>query len=309
MNILVDICHSLYNKTFSCKPTIVAKMLRFSIFLGFNIIAPLYFIIARRKILERFSGADKNDFIVSFTSFPARIASVHYVVMCLMSQTVLPKKIILWLSKEQFISESCLPRALRNLVCEYFEIRFVEGDNRSYKKFCYLKDFSRSQDFVIVDDDIFYPSKFLSQLYSAHCSYPKDVISNRAYKIDLDRKYKHWSLCTGSAVIRSDALLPTGVGGVYYPGSSLAEVAFRSDVFTTICPNADDIWLAACARFNNTGCVYSGNNEYYLPILIRNNYRLHDNNVGNDENDSRLRDVIRYFQERYSKVIFRTYIE
>ena len=43
-----------------------------------------------------------SEIIVSLTSYPARITTVHMTIMTLLNQKVKPDKVILWLAKEQF---------------------------------------------------------------------------------------------------------------------------------------------------------------------------------------------------------------
>ena len=84
------------------------------------------------------NGKPEPGVVISFTSFPARIADVWQVVKSLKNQTVLPEKIILWLSKEQFPTKSTIPDSLCQEEDKLFEIRMVDEDIRSHKKFYYV---------------------------------------------------------------------------------------------------------------------------------------------------------------------------
>src|SRR5690554_5862757 len=46
----------------------------------------------------------KKNLIISLTSFPARISNVNLVIESMLRQTILPERIILWLSRKQFKS-------------------------------------------------------------------------------------------------------------------------------------------------------------------------------------------------------------
>ena len=94
-----------------------------------NTFIPKYFKNSSLSLSEK-----QSDVIVSLTSFPARISNVHLVIQCLLRQTVLPRKVILWLSEEQFRGV-VLPSTLTSLTNEIFNIRFVDGDIRSHKKY------------------------------------------------------------------------------------------------------------------------------------------------------------------------------
>ena len=107
----------------------------------------------------------KTGIIVSLTSFPARINDVWQVIECLLRQSYQPKHIFLYLSKEQFLSVNDIPIILRNLQSNIFQIKLVDGDIRSHKKYYYVsKEFPNSL-VLLVDDDIYYPTDMIETLY------------------------------------------------------------------------------------------------------------------------------------------------
>ena len=102
-------------------------------------------------------GIDRNGkLIVSLTSFPARIELVWMTIASLMNQTMKPKKIILWLSEEQFQTEESIPQTLLALRKRGLEIRFCE-DIKPHKKYFHTMQEYPDDIVVTVDDDIFYP--------------------------------------------------------------------------------------------------------------------------------------------------------
>ena len=58
------------------------------------------------KEISKFSGIGvtnkDNGVIVSLTSFPQRMYELHYTLYSLLTQTVKPAKVVLWLSYEEF---------------------------------------------------------------------------------------------------------------------------------------------------------------------------------------------------------------
>ena len=67
--------------------------------------------------------------IVSMTSYPARINTVHLAIRSLLAQKVLPDKIVLWLCKSDFPNrETDLPQTLRDVLWHDVEIRWVNED-------------------------------------------------------------------------------------------------------------------------------------------------------------------------------------
>ena len=106
----------------------------------------------------------EDSVIVSFTSFPARINEVWQVVSCMLRQTLQPREIILWLSKDQFPTTESIPDSLRKLEGDRFTIRMVDGDIRSHKKYFYVAK-EHPDDYVfLIDDDIYYPPTILMNI-------------------------------------------------------------------------------------------------------------------------------------------------
>ena len=73
-----------------------------------------------------------ETYIVSFTSFPARIEDIWITIETLLRQSFKPDKIILWLAEEQFPDKK-LPESLIKLTERGLSIEYCE-DLRSHKK-------------------------------------------------------------------------------------------------------------------------------------------------------------------------------
>lgn len=278
-----------------------------------NLILPVYFHFTKEKF--RLSE-DKNNvddgLIVSFTSFPARIKKVHLVVESILRQSVLPDRIILWLSKEQFPSEESLPKKLLEQKGRGLEIVICEGDLRSYKKFYYtVRDYPKS-DFIIIDDDIFYPSDTIETLINCNNEYPDNVCFNRGRKLNVHdkniTKYKSWYSLEKGTEPRYD-IMATGVGGVYYPANILNQHVLNEKVFMKTCKFADDIWLYVMTLMNDNKLVKSNNNKTFLPVINKNNITLTSVNVGEDLNDVQINNVRDYFIKEYNIDPFRKVFE
>ena len=82
--------------------------------------------------------------VVGLTSYPARIATVHRAVRSLFGQTRLPDKIVLYLAAQDFPGrEKDLPEPLTSMLWHDFEIRWVEKDLKSHKKYYWaLEEFA-----------------------------------------------------------------------------------------------------------------------------------------------------------------------
>ena len=252
---------------------------------GANLTLPKY--LAQVNVLR---VEKENGVIISFTSFPARINNVWLVVKSLKNQSVLPEKIILWLSKEQFPKKETIPDSLWREEDSLFEIRMVENDIRSHKKYYYVMQEFPDKTFVTCDDDIYYHPDMLKHLVEASKQFPGCVIANKTRKISFDSEgnmmpYNKWE--TNQTPLSSENLIQIGVGGVLYPPKTLHELTLRKDLFFSLTPMADDIWLNCMARMQGTPVVQSAMKMLPLPI-DSDSPALSSANKGQNRNDLQL---------------------
>lgn len=253
----------------------------------------------------------EKDLIVSFTSFPARIDNVWQVVECLKRQTVLPEKIILWLTSSQFPNGTGIPEKLKKEESNLFEIRFVNTNVRSHTKYFFA--FSEYPDKTIItcDDDIYYDVRMIERLLNTSYRFPKCIISNYAIQIkhnDLSsiKPYLQW----GNDIKEHESLnlLQLGVSGVLYPPHCLHDLLFDNEVFMRISPLADDIWLNAMARLNHTPVVKASGKVLVFPIENDSPTLSSVNNGTENMNDVQIRQIREYLCENgYDDVYASTY--
>ena len=262
-----------------------------------------------RKIAYRFlpkylseprinTGNKAEDLIVSFTSFPARINNVWQVVECMLRQTLLPSKIILWLSKDQFPNREAIPVSLLSREGEIFEIRMVDGDIRSHKKYLYVcREYSDST-VMLIDDDILYPSNLVEQMY---CTFKREkgkVICNWGniimYNADgTPLPYKEWKI-EYDYTENADFFFGSG-GGLMFQPSRLYKDLTNIELALKIVPLADDIWLNAMVRLAGVGIVKL-KSGLVLPVQSgENNTNLADSNLNQGGNDKQLMALNNYY--------------
>ena len=119
--------------------------------------------------------------VVSMTSFPVAIPYAVQAVRSLLDGSVLPDKVVLYLTFAQF-GEKGLPQELLALADSHpvFEIRDYDRDIRSYRKLIpALRDFPDAV-IVTVDDDVHYHKHMLHDLLRLHEQVPKAVLAHRA---------------------------------------------------------------------------------------------------------------------------------
>ena len=239
---------------------------------------------------------EECDVIVSFTSFPVRINNVWQVVECMLRQSYCPKKIILWLSKDQFPTDMSIPRNLRELEGNLFEIRLVEGDIRSHKKYLYaLKEFPNDYIFLI-DDDIYYPTDLIEKTWKAHLENPTEIICNHGVRMTLGEKgeflpYRKWPNLYETTT--KDVFFGSG-GGTLIRSSMLYKDITNIEIALKLAPIADDIWLNAMVNLAGTKKILLKNGQI-LPICTEKDVKLANQNLMGNRNDIQIQAVMNYY--------------
>lgn len=272
-----------------------------------NFLIPIFYQFNREKYNLDSHDSAPVKYIVSLTSFPNRIGRVWIVIESILRQSHKPDKIILWLSKEQFKTFGKLPRTILNQQKRGLEIRFVEGDLKSHKKYFYaLKEFPN--DFLItVDDDIIYPTTLVSQLVKIAKIYPKSIICHRAHTVKFENgkifPYSLWNQIKTIDGPNYDIFFTSG-GGTIFPPSSLHPEVLNETVFKKHCFYADDVWLNIMSRLNSTTIVKSNYFSCLLPVFNFKNINLYSINLVEGENDRQIEYLRDYYIKKFNVDVF-----
>lgn len=247
------------------------------------------------------SKSGKDDLIISLTTFPARIKTVHLTINTLLNQTVKPDRIILWCSDEQFDDIEKLPKRLLRLRKRGLEIRFCSDDLKGHKKYFYtLKEFPNAK-IITVDDDAIYPNYLVEKLINKSKEFPNCIICNRGHEITKSdgkiQEYKDWVKEAVYLQKPTYSLCPTGVGGVLYPQKCLDDEIVNVENLKKCALSADDLWLHAMAVKKGTKAVYTEQFPQWL-FLVGGSQKetLAQTNVHNNHNDIVLRNILSEYE-------------
>lgn len=194
--------------------------------------------------------------IVSLTSYPARIQTVHYTINTLLRQSLKPDKLILWLAKEQFPrGEADLPEELLRLKNLGLDIEWCE-DLGPYKKLIPALEKYLDDIIVTADDDVYYEEDMLSSLYTAYKQNPSNIYVRRTVKIELQKD----CLCPVSTrkYLYKHETEPTyfnqlmGGSGCLYPPHSLYKDISDIEQIKKLLKYHDDVYYWAMAVLNRT---------------------------------------------------------
>lgn len=243
---------------------------------------------------------------MSLTSFPARIENVWQVIECMLNQTLKPKAIVLWLSKEQFPDESSIPDSLKCLEGGIFSIKMVDGDLRSHKKYHYVCQEFPDSDVLLIDDDLYYPTNMIENMmkerqasgnivgmYASHILYGDDgsVAPYSTWKEEFKKS-------------SSNTLFFGTGGGFLFKPTELYEDVTNIELAMNLCPSADDIWLNAMVRLNNKE-VTKLKSGLILPVKeLDNSERLCAINVTGNANDIQLKAINDYYSKQLGRKVF-----
>lgn len=272
-----------------------------------NLILPLYFRITNSNRNYRINKTDDSvddNYIVSLTSFPARIKNVWLTIETILRQTKKPDRVILWLSEEQFPQkEEGLPSKLNALRSRGLEIRFVKGDLRSHKKYFYVMKEYPQANIITIDDDLYYSSSLISELIKYHCLNEFSIISNYGYEILYDKdgqvmpysKWPHTSVAQGSSY---RYFFGSG-GGTLFPPNSLNNEVLNIDLALQLCPLADDIWLNAMSQLNGTEIIKINAYPSLFSITNSQDAKLCSINQTGGKNDEQIANIKKSFPNTY----------
>lgn len=250
----------------------------------------------------------ENNIVVCVTSFPERIDKLWLVLECMLRQTILPSKIVVYLSKEQFESVESIPNSIRRYV-PLVDIRLVDNNIKSHKKYWYAVEEFLEQNVVLIDDDIIYDSRLIERLVNGQKKNPHCVIANYGHIMQWDKNgnlspYLEWSHRRRLVNTRQNDFFFGSGGGTLFPPHSLRGANIMLDKLMEICPTADDVWLNAIIRVNGWGIVPVRAYNSCPTWENKNNVQLKSINVDNSQNDVQIQKVREFCLSQYKKDLF-----
>jgi len=239
--------------------------------------------------------------IVSLTSFPARINTVHQTIETLLVQTYKADRIILWLAEDEFPDgEDSLPPQLRRLCDRGLEIRWCENI-RSYKKL--IPTVKSFPDAIVItfDDDLLYNRRSIERLVVSYMAKPDCIHCHRAARmiyhtpdwvdrvLDLKKGYPAPTYLNE----------PTGCGGCLYPPYCFHKDITNQELFLTLAPTNDDLWFWLMGVLNGYRVNIVEENKLKL-IYIPHTQEVglfHINNEGEKLLFVQLKNILQYYPE------------
>lgn len=205
--------------------------------------------LAQREIERRLSVVEPRSLehigrkvVISLTSYSKRFSTLHWTLKSLLFQTVKPHAVVLWVDAADY---DRVPYQVAELAQFGLQVR-VAPNMRSYTKIIpALVDFPDCL-IVTADDDVYYWGTWLEELVRGHAETGNPIVCHRAHEVLFTnggvQPYASWRHCL-RARQASPLVFPTGVSGVLYDPSAFHEDVAKRELFESLCPSSDDIWL------------------------------------------------------------------
>lgn len=248
---------------------------------------------------------DESDFVLSLASHGKRVGdTLPYALYSLVTQTILPQKIVVYLDREHWSDEK-LPDLLKKLQSVGVDFRYCE-DLKSYKKLIPALIQFPNNPIITFDDDFYFHPQYISWMLDAYNHSDKRTVLGHWGCIPEKKggkyiPYNEWRDCK-----YGDEHSPIsfyGGSGVCYPPHVFDGEILRKELFMELCPKADDIWFWAMEERQGIRREYITHKGYgcHTPVdrfyayEVGSDNSLTKSNVINGENDKQLRNVLEYY--------------
>lgn len=257
------------------------------------------------KIVSGVSGP-----IISLTSYHKRFNILYLTIESLINQNYANDyQIVVTISDEDVDIYGGLPDNISSQINRGVRLIRVKENIKSHKKVFYVCNENEKSPIITVDDDILYPSWWLSELLNNAALEPACVLAFRGHHIiknDNEIIFDYGLWLNKSDQITTPfskySFLPTGTSGVYYPVSSLKGLQSTKNEFLNLCPHADDLWLKYITTVNGFKAKrIRKHNVHFLCSDLSDS--LHTVNVHNGGNDIQFQNIIQY-SEIFKQKIF-----
>lgn len=205
---------------------------------------------------NRIPKPEECDYVVSLTTYPARVNNVWRVIEMAAHQKGIKDKyaICLYLIESEFEGLE-LPQEIKDLQQRGLTVKFNKENLKCHNKYFYAFQDYPEKNVITIDDDLQYNHHTISGLIRKSKEFRGCVVFNLGTLIKGN--YSQWEHCTTKDTPTQNAF-PCGVGGVLYPPHACSKDVFDKETIRKTCLCADDLWLSFMERVNGTQMVYTG---------------------------------------------------
>lgn len=250
---------------------------------------------------NRIPKPEECDYVVSLTTYPARVNNVWRVIEMAAHQKGIKDKyaICLYLIESEFEGLE-LPQEIKDLQQRGLTVKFNKENLKCHNKYFYAFQDYPEKNVITIDDDLQYNHHSISGLIKKSKEFPKCIVYNRGNRMIKDAPYNSWPFVENETEPQLD-IFPTGVGGVLYPPHCCSAWVTNMSVIKRTCLKADDLWLNFNSRINKTTVVQSGLKSTYM-LLPDTNQQFALWATNNDEvlvgNDVQIEQITEWSEQK-----------
>ena len=235
-----------------------------------------------------------GELIVSLTSHPPRFKFVETTLKCLLTQSVKPDRIILWITAKDIdkVTPAMLAMKERGLEIHPYEHRIGP-----YTKFIPTLENFPDAFVATADDDIYYPRDWLERLIAAWDGGKDHVVAHWGAYIPLDDSghplsAEVWSENIEDNPDRRRYFLPWGESGILYPPHIFHGDLLSREKFMRLADSSDDYWFYWMARLNGVRHTKIKGDWKRINWPGSQQFGLWKKPQIHDENDRRIRNMV-----------------
>ena len=214
----------------------------------------------------------KNHIIISLTTTKEKIKSlsVDRLIKSLLSQTVMPYKILISINKFDVVY---LSNFLKGLLNNIVELIFVKEDLEGFNKYYYIPDEYKKYIIVIVDDDIILDKNSIENLFESYTKYPRAISAIRTYRMTFNEKWDLKPFNSWENDYRKPKSPKFSLFAIHGEGSLFPPNLLNfTDDFIFYFKNAikaDDFIIKYFELSKNLKTIYVNNINQYRPLNIK----------------------------------------
>ena len=250
-----------------------------------------------RKAIKNSEFRFRNSgFIVSLTSHGKRVRiKAPFAIASIFHQSVLPDRIILWLTHGTKI-----PYRLKKMQERGLEIMFCD-DIQAYKKYLpALKEFPNAV-ITTADDDIYYHRDWFKVLKEAYHNDPTKIYCHSGQEVIFDDEKKVISIFNWRNKVLSTEhplrVFPCGELGILYPPHVFKDEIFNMEKIQRLSPYCNDTWFWAMSH-------HSG-----ITNAIAKNCIREQMNIGIDNDGFRMGNYTEHWTDKAIQNVLKEYPE
>lgn len=208
---------------------------------------------------------------INITTTSSRLGLCSATVWSLVNQSMTPKSIDIWVSKEAYLADfgvTDIPKWVTHLnsIKKIVNFHFTENTGPYRKIIPALRYADKDDILVYADDDVFYGENWLMDLVNAfnkhdgNCVVASRVRVKKRNIFGKLRSYLSFDMCSSSCLL-SDNFIITGVGGCILARCHIDDEYIFNDDFSTVAPKTDDIWISKIIEL-------SGSSVFCVPSIL-----------------------------------------